>query len=540
MLYYPVFLLLLLSAFAAGPKFVAAESPPLLPGWSSTGYDVDGSEHPGIVLNGSAVGSSAPAIAEVDGSEANGNEVVVVTADATLSVYGGDGSPRWFVQLPNYGCTSSSARVYASPAVGALFGDGVPYVVAGYGGLRKECDGGVAVYRGSDGTLLWNFSLRTFAAKNGFRENFAGVFSTPALADTDRDGKLEIGFGGLDRHIYLLEANGAVRWYYQAADTVFSSPAFANIDTNPDLEMIIGTDISQNLQMRPVIRNGGMVYALRTARPRTRSKLYSFRSKAAYVWALHLDQTVQSSPLVADVLRSNPGPEIVVGSGCYFPEGTTAKGGRWIKVIRPKDGRVLRTLTTPACLPSSPAVGDINDDGTLEIVATVSGAKSLGGDGYSRVLAWSATSPDPIWSTIPNEGGDNDPFGGNFQSPVVADLDGNGSLEVIASNGARVSILNGRDGTPLTCQEETCDDGGPVEVNAGYRLRSTPAVADVNGDGVLDLVVAGGFPLRSGRGGLFGWTSFQERLGSPSGIHPPFATPWPQFRGGPTRGGALR
>jgi hypothetical protein len=234
---------------------------------------------------------------------------------------------------------------------------------------------------------------------------------------------------------------------------------------------------------------------------------------------------IYSSPIVADVLPDNPGPEIIIESGCYFPQNTNNKRGKWIKILRPSDGAVLQTLDLPSCASSTPAVGDIDGDGQLEIVATTNGSRSMGGDGLSRVMAWKATNNTPLWSTAPADRGTHDPYGGNFKSPVIADVDGNGSLEVIASYFDSIQIFDGKSGAPLTCQSQPCT--APVLPTFSY-LSSTPAVGDVNGDGILDIVAAGGH----GRDGqLYGFTNLANVLSTAPGTLPPFSAPWPTYRG---------
>ncbi len=123
-------------------------------------------------------------------------------------------------------------------------------MVVGYGGFGGAvCGGGVVAYRGSDGAMLWHFDLKRFSKREHFYARLHSVFSSPAVADVDGDGKMEVGFGAFDRNIYLLNADGTLRWYYHAADTVWSSPAFADVNADGKLEMIIGSDMTQNLNM---------------------------------------------------------------------------------------------------------------------------------------------------------------------------------------------------------------------------------------------------------------------------------------------------
>ncbi len=520
----------------AGPL----DNPSPIPGWThSPALVQDTPGQHGIIIPGNGIVNSSPVIAEIDGDVGNGKEVAVASAGSQLFVYRSNGTLLWTAPLPNFGCGNGSNRMFSSPAVGTLFGNGVPYVVIGYGGfLSKNCDGGVSAFRGSDGALAWNFSIKQFGKRERFRPFRNGVYSSPAVADVDGDGTMEVGFGSFDHHVYLLNADGSVRWYYNAGDTVWSSPAFFNVDDDPDLEMIIGTDISANKKMRPRTYDGGFVYAFKT-KPlvlsrekanRRRARRLSFRQEGTYIWQTFLDQVVFSSPIVADVLPSNPGKEIIVGSGCYFPDNSNDKRGKWVKILRPRDGAVIQTLNATACFSSNLAVGDIDDDGVNEVVATVNGSKSIGGDGDSRVTAWNAEDPNPIWSIVPKERGRNDSWGGTLMSPVIADLDGNGSLEVLAANGGSVGIYNGKDGAALTCQELTCTT--PSLMLFTWRsVRSTPAVGDINNDGILDVVVGGAHPSTGGLGVLYGWTNIDQVLETSSGEQTPYAAPWPMYRG---------
>jgi hypothetical protein len=440
----------------------------------------------------------------------------------------------WTVQTPTANCNGlgTTNRLLSSPAAGAIMGDGVPYVVIGYGGPgRNICDGGVMAIRGTDGQVAWTFSLKNFARRSRFGANNHAAFSSPAIADTDGDGKMEIAFGSFDRNVYLLNHNGKVRWYYNAADTVWSSAAFANIDNDPQLELLIGTDISQNTRLRPPTQNGGFLYAFDTA-PRRKKKI-TFQSAGAYIWRTPFDQVVQSSPVVADVIPGNPGKEVVIGAGCFFPQGSSDKRGRYIKVLRLSDGAVLETFNTSGCFTSTVAVGDINEDGIQEIVASINGDPSIGGD--SRLEAFRSGSPTPIWSVIPREGGRNDPFGGNYISPVIADIDGNGSLEVLLPNSQAIGIYEGKTGTPLTCQGQGCSR--ELTLFAWKTLRSSATVADVNNDGVLDVVIGGSHAFGARRGFLYSWTNLAGILGSSPGSLPAYFAPWPSFRGNPQNTG---
>jgi len=493
---------------------------------------VNGFPSSGVLLDAAPITYSSPAIAEIDGNPANGMEIAVGSNDGKVHVIAANGSVLWSSSIPQGACGRRMSSVLSSPAVGKLYGDDSVYVAIGFGGVGiKRCDGGLAVFRGSDGKRMWVFNAKKYSKSAKFWAVLHSVFSTPAISDTDGDGTLEIGFGSFDRNVYLLNSNGAVRWFYQAADTVWSSPAFASIDGDSRPEMIIGTDISQNKFLKPPTQNGGYVYAFKT-NPRQNKSIY-FRNAEGYHWQSSFDQVIYSSPVIADVMASNPGNEIIIGSGCFFPQNSRNKSGRWFKILSLKTGALLKTLNAPACSSSAAAVGDLDDDGQLEIVATVNGDKSVGGDGYGRVLAWKPDNSEPIWSVIPRTRGGNDEWLGHFSSPIIADLDMNGSPEVIVTNYGGVSIFNGRDGIQLTCEQRSCDDK-PSLIAAGA-LRTTPAVADLNADGQLDLILAGQNRASGKNAGVFGWTGFSGILNSTPGTQPPGVMPWPMARGNPAR-----
>jgi outer membrane protein assembly factor BamB len=491
----------------------------------------DGRPLGSVTLDGGAPGNSNPVVAEIDGDPTNGLEIAIGGSNGILSVLRADGSLLWTQHLPSYGCTGSSSwnRLHSSPSVGDLFGNEQPHVLIGYGGIGGKCDGGVSAFKGSDGTLVWNFSTKAHAKKEGYSERMFGVFSTPALADTDGDGKLEVGFGSFARRVFLLEATGQVRWYYVAADTVWSSPAFANVDSDSKLEMIIGTDISKNTKLKPPTPNGGYIYALKT--DKRKEKKIGFRKKGPVKWYTAVEQTVFSSPVVANVLASNGGDEIIVASGCYFPERTKKKVGKWVKVLDEKTGKVLATLPTTGCSSSSVAVGDIDNDGVYEIFTTVNGYSDIGGDGQGRLMAFRADSITPLWSIEPQIAGSNDAHGGDFASPVVADVDGNGSLEVFVAQGSGIGAFDASTGTSLTCPERSCDS--LMSLHTGSKTRSTPAIADADLDGVPEVY----FSSRSGTSKIFRFAEPQTHIPSLDGAQDLYSAPFPMWRGSPRRAG---
>jgi outer membrane protein assembly factor BamB len=468
----------------------------------------------------------------LDGDLENGLEIVVGRSDSVVTAVRRDGSVVWSTPLPNSTCslTSSDDKLYSSPAVGDLEGNGELSVVIGYGGYRgKDCDGGVAAIDGRTGALKWTFSLKAFARK---RRHFAfrhAVFGTPALADVDGDGRLEIGFGGFDRHVYLLNSNGSVRWYYQAADTVFSSPTFFDVDGDGRKEMLIGTDISQNKRIRPPTPNGGYLYALRASlKPPARNPLYVFRDRRFVMWLTPFDQVLQSSVSVGELVPENPGAELVFGAGCFFPQGGGDRRGKWFSVVSARTGKVLRRLPVEACSPALPAIADLNGDGMNDVIVPVNSA----GSGSGTLVAWEPARDTVLWSQTVFPGGARDLRAGDFgRSAVVADLDRNGSLEVVIAGPRGISLFAGQDGARLSCGGDGCDDD-PYRVVG--RASAAPSLVDLDGDQVLDVLIGG---VSDGSGAVFGWFISPQRVGSIAGALEPGLAPWPVPRGNALRDG---
>lgn len=138
------------------------------------------------------------------------------------------------------------------------------------------------------------------------------------------------------------------------------------------------------------------------------------------------------------------------------------------------DGTVLWTKPVSGTILLPPTVADLDNNGTLEIILNTGGIPNAG-----RVYLLDALGNDlPGW---PLNFSDH----WMINAPAAADVDGDGVLDIVT--GERVASAQGfvhsikMDGTPINAN-------WPVEVAATPAF--TPSIADVDNDGNADVVIA--------------------------------------------------
>ncbi len=179
----------------------------------------------------------------------------------------------------------------------------------------------------------------------------------------------------------------------------------------------------------------------------------------------------------------------------------------------------------------SAAIGDVSGDASLEVVfASVEGTVYVVDSAGNDVAGWPVRLPevpscpqDP--HTTPPAGECMDPLHdvarGAIASPVLTDFDGDGKLEVVlAAFDGNVYVWNG-DGSMRS--------GFPVLVHSplAYKtdlITTTPAVADLNGDGIPDIAVGSDETIGNEGGTGFYYVIDGRGTAAPGG---PYLPSWP-------------
>ena len=141
----------------------------------------------------------------------------------------------------------------------------------------------------------------------------------------------------------------------------------------------------------------------------------------------------------------------------------------------------------------SPAIEDLDGDGDWEIVAPAM-------DGWIYVWHHDGTILDGWPVPIVSLGPGADPFNRVVSSPAVGDVDGDGQIDVVVGSNEALSsqyaLLFAIHGDGLAHDGPAYLDGFPVAVFAGYTevlpvvgegMPTSPSLADVDGDGRLEI-----------------------------------------------------
>jgi len=358
------------------------------------------------------------------------------------------------------------ASLGSSPAVADIDSDGDLEIAIGVGYNPTSEPGGIALIDHTGSVLWWVTTKDRNGGLDGIPD---GVFGTPALADINGDGYLEVIVAGFDEELYVIDHNGNLLsgWPKHLLDNTWGSPAVADLDQDGDLEIIVGA-----------------YHHLSPCPDKSCGMLHVFRPDGSNLpgWPKVLDFHVDSSPAVGDI--DNDGHlEIVVGTGRVTNPDVMYRA-RWVYAFE-ADGQNVAgwPKATQGYVFSSPSLADVDGDGDLEIFV---------GDSEGYLYAWHYDgAPLAGWPVTPlNQNGNPQELS---SSPIIGDFDGDQQPEVMIPVGWDIVGFN-MDGSDMA-----------YRLTTDYSIAGTPAIGDPDHDGYLEACIGGSRISDPARGYVYVW-----------------------------------
>jgi hypothetical protein len=309
-------------------------------------------------------------------------------------------------------------------------------------------------------------------------------YNAPTPGDLDADGDVDLLVGVLGgaydpgrttvRNLHLLVSEGSGRWtdvtgtFLRGIDAGSdSAPLLVDWDGDGDLDLLVANRIEP----------GETTARLRLFENTGSAAAASFRLRGV----LPIEGAYQFRPALGD-LDADGDLDLLLGTwnrGIWFFRNV---GTRRDPVFeRQTEGDVGLTRGNS----SSPALGDLDGDGDLDLVA---------GEGSGEINVWrnegTATAPRFVLVTDRLNGVDV----GRRSAPALVDVDSDGDLDLVVGsegNGIRLFRREGGEAVPVFVPDASLELPAPPPL-------SVPAAGDLDGDGALEWMsgsVSGGVEL---------------------------------------------
>ena len=319
-----------------------------------------------------------------------------------------------------------------APVYSDIDKDGVIEIVTSfYEGHR------VFVFDGRNGNIEWIFPTldkSPMPTRGGY---------SASIADVTRDGKLDIivSVRASPGHIYCLGNDGKLIWDFQADGHTMFITVPRDIDDDGTLELITGA------------YRGGQVWVV--------------TNEGKLRWVRNLYGAPIRMANALDVDRDGRNEILVVARDSTTPEGAVVKGAVYCLGV---DGSEIWRYDGEPSDPVGcdfayvyPSCADVNGDGEFEVLVGTREINSLVVLDWLGRQIWRYTDLDE-WPTV----------------PMVADIDGDKSLEIVAACASGMAYAFDGAGHVKWSYNFSYVHGGP-----GYG----GALADVTGDGKIDSII---------------------------------------------------
>lgn len=429
-----------------------------------------------VTFNASATSQSIEALIE-NLTYANSSHTPTASRDVEIRIVDEAGAAAMhassFAPAASNPFAGIDVGYWSTPAFADIDGDGDLDLAVG------ALDGTLNYYRNIGTSTSPNY-LAVTGVENPLVAVGVGVDSTPAFADIDADGDLDLvvgEFGGTLKYYRndgkvtapsYVEVTDATNPFAGIAGGPRSAPAFADLDGDGDLDLIAGAF-------------GGTLNYYRNTGTATVPHYVAVTDATNPLAGIDIGSF--SAPIFAD-LDGDGDHDLIVGENYgflrYYRNVGTATAPSFLPVTDATDPFAFIRLGGGN---STPAFADLDGDGDLDL---------LSGEYTGTLLHYRNTTPrhaEPVFVPV---NGAADPFAGlltgmNFSgaAPAFADLDADGDDDMILGEVLGELFYFRNVGTAATPNYVAA---GPIAfLDAGFL--SKPAFADVDGDGDADLVV---------------------------------------------------
>jgi CSLREA domain-containing protein len=366
--------------------------------------------------------------------------------------------------------------IEAKPSVADIDGDGDADVVVG------ESNGTLAYFRNTGSATNPVYAQQTGAA-NPFNGIDVGSYSAPAADDVDGDGDVDLFVGANDGTVHYYKNTGTATNPTYVQQTHTDNP-FNNVYVGDYVGIALG-DVDAD----------GRVDALLGAHDGTLRYYRNTGSATVPVYTLQtggtdlfngVDVGVEAKPVLGDV-DGDGDLDAAVGASdgtiWYFKNTGAATSPVYVSqsgAANPFNGLDVGTYSTPV-------LGDVNGDGDLDAIVGAS-------DGTLFYFRNDAVPPAVNYALLT---GAANPFNGinngfdSYPTPALGDVDGDGDLDLVTGVVRHAGSMRYFKNTgTATAPAYTQQTGAANPFNGIATPNSQPALADVDGDGDLDAVVA--------------------------------------------------